>query len=132
MAHASFHGAFGAIMTEAGLATRSIDFFRRKFMAEWPVVRVALIGRRIAGFSLIRARHIEMLFVAPDRQGRGVGRALLSAAQMEGAVSLECFRDNHQARRFYERAGWRHTRSYAREFAGDVYDFVLYSVPPLA
>ena len=129
VAHASFHQAFTGLMTEQGLATRSIQFFRQKFARDWRVVRVALIGPRLAGFSLIRARHIEMLFVDPKAQGQGVGQALLQAAEAEGAVSLECFAANRKARQFYDRAGWRHTRSYAREFAGTVYDFVLYSAP---
>jgi ribosomal protein S18 acetylase RimI-like enzyme len=129
VAHASFHQAFAPIMTEAGLATRSLEFFRQKFAGDWRVVLVAHIGRRIVGFSLVRARHIELLFVAPKAQGKGVGLALLAAAESNGAVSLECFAANHRARAFYERAGWRQTRAYSREFAGNVYDFVLYSAP---
>ena len=129
VAHASFHAAFASIMTEAGLRTRSLDFFRKKFADDWRVVLVALAGGQIQGFSLVRDRHIEMLFVAPEAQGRGVGFALLGAAESQGAVSLECFAANHAARAFYERAGWRQTRAYSREFAGEVYEFVLYSAP---
>jgi ribosomal protein S18 acetylase RimI-like enzyme len=129
VAHASFHDAFATIMSPAGLETRSLDFFRQKFAQDWRVVLLAVIGKRIVGFSLVRARHIEMLFVAPRSQGQGVGLALLGAAESNGAVSLECFALNHRARAFYERARWRLTRSYAREFAGDSYDFVLYSAP---
>ncbi len=89
VAHASFHDAFGPLMTEAGLATRSMEFFRAKFARDLAVVTVALVGRRIAGFSLLRARHVEMLFVDPRQQSRGVGLALLRAAETAGAVSLE-------------------------------------------
>jgi GNAT superfamily N-acetyltransferase len=129
VAHDSFHEAFAPIMTPEGLATRSLGFFRKKFAQDWRVVLLAFIGRRLAGFSLVRARHIEMLFVAPKSQGKGVGLALLGAAESGGAVSLECFAANHRARAFYERAGWRQTRAYSREFAGHTYDFVLYSAP---
>ena len=129
VAHASFHDAFAPIMSPAGLETRGLDFFRKKFARDWRVVLLALIGRRIVGFSLVRARHVEMLFVAPKSQGKGAGWALLGAAESHGAVSLECFAANHRARAFYERAGWRLTRAYSREFAGAVYDFVLYSAP---
>jgi putative acetyltransferase len=45
---------------------------------------------------------------------------------VRGAKSLECFRDNHGARRFYERHGWRVTREYEREFAGRNRSFVFY------
>ncbi|MBI1779575.1 MAG: GNAT family N-acetyltransferase [Proteobacteria bacterium] len=130
VAYASFHAAFAPIMAPAGLATRSMDFFRRKFGRDWPAVTVALIGRRIAGFSLLRDRHVEMLFVDPKDQGSGVGLALLRRAETDGAATLECFAANEGARTFYERTGWRLSRSYQRAFAGTVYDFVLFAAPP--
>jgi putative acetyltransferase len=70
--------------------------------------------------------HIDMLFMDPDAGGRGGGALLLQRAETLGAKSLECFRDNHGARRFYERHGWRVEREYEREFAGRSRSFVLY------
>ena len=54
------------------------------------------------------------------------GRALLAEAVARGVCSLECFRANGPARRFYERAGWVVTRGYSRPFAGRLHGFVYY------
>ena len=60
------------------------------------------------GFLLVTERHIDMLFVDPavDRQGRRA-RGFSTMRNEAARASLECFRDNHAARRFYERHGWR-------------------------
>jgi putative acetyltransferase len=70
--------------------------------------------------------HIDMLFMDPTAVGQGGGTCLLKEAERRGAKSLECFRDNHAARRFYERHGWRIEREYDREFAGRSRSFVRY------
>lgn len=80
----------------------------------------------IAGFLLMTDGHIDMLFMDPATSGQGGGAQLLKEAEALGAKSLECFRDNHGARRFYERHGWRIVRAYEREFAGRHRAFVLY------
>jgi putative acetyltransferase len=67
-----------------------------------------------------------MLFMDPDAGGKGGGAMLLEKAEALGAKSLECFRDNEGARRFYERHGWRVERDYNREFLGKSRSFVLY------
>jgi GNAT superfamily N-acetyltransferase len=56
--------------------------------------------------------HIGDVVVAPDWQGRGVGKALLSAAEQwareagYGLVTLNVFLNNEQARAVYQRAGY--------------------------
>jgi putative acetyltransferase len=87
---------------------------------------VALSGQTPLGFLLMTDGHIDMLFMDPDAGGRGGGALLLQRAERLGAKSLECFRDNHGARRFYERHGWRIEQEYEREFAGRSRSFVLY------
>jgi putative acetyltransferase len=87
---------------------------------------VALSGQTPLGFLLMTDGHIDMLFMDPDAGGRGGGALLMQRAETLGAKSLECFRDNHGARRFYERHGWRVEREYEREFAGRSRSFVLY------
>ncbi|MGW7103310.1 N-acetyltransferase family protein [Streptomyces sp. NPDC054838] len=60
-----------------------------------------------------RTAEIHACYVRPDLIGRGVGRALLGEvhARMAGqrfqALALWVLEDNRQARRFYERAGYR-------------------------
>ena len=78
------------------------------------------------GFLLVTDNHIDMLFVDPPGIGKGAGSRLLQFAEQNGARTLECFRDNHAARRFYERHGWRLEREYDRDFAGRSRSFVFY------
>lgn len=127
VAHDSFHQAFAAIMSPTALAQRPLSFFVERFGERWPHVTVAVEGGRIVGFSMVRQNHIDMLFVDPAAQARGVGRALLAAAEAAGARSLECFRDNREARDFYEKHGWTLNQSLRRTFCGEDYDFVTYA-----
>lgn len=60
------------------------------------------------GFAGTQDGKVEMLFVAPEARGRGVGRALLEhAMEHEDAVTLDVNEQNPQARGFYERMGFR-------------------------
>jgi putative acetyltransferase len=127
VAHDSFHQAFAGIMSPAALAQRPLSFFIERFGVQWPHVVVAERDGRIVGFSMVRDRHIDMLFVDPAVQARGIGMILLADAEAGGAITLECFRDNRQARDFYEKHGWRLTKSLRRSFCGEEYDFVLYA-----
>jgi putative acetyltransferase len=122
----SYRFAFLPIIGEGGLAERRVGFFKRRFGAEWPSVRLLEIEGRTLGFHQLRDGRIDMLFVEPTRLGGGLGAALLADAEERGAVELECFRDNDRARRFYERHGWRLADSYHRDFAGGRYPFVQY------
>ncbi len=124
VAHASFHQAFAGIMSARALAQRPLPFFTGRFAEQWPHVTVAVEAERIVGFSLVRQGHIDMLFVDPATQARGIGKALLVAA---GASTLECFRDNREARVFYEKHGWTLNQSLRRTFCGEEYDFVTYA-----
>lgn len=127
VAHDSFHQAFAGIMSAAALAQRPHSFFVGRFAEQWPHVTVAAMADRIAGFSMVRQGHIDMLFVDPATQARGVGKALLAAAEAAGARSLECFRDNLEARAFYEKHGWTLNQALRRTFCGEEYDFVTYA-----
>lgn len=74
--------------------------------ADWTLV--AEIDGRPAGYVAVTGHHVENLYVDPAAQGRGVGEALLRAAEarIEGEVTLRCLHDNPRARRFYERLGY--------------------------
>ena len=53
-------------------------------------------------------RYLDQLFVAPDYQGRSVGRRLLAftRTQLPDEIWLRCARDNDKAWRWYEREGF--------------------------
>ena len=63
------------------------------------------------------------LFVHPDAHGQGHGRALLDhAAALKGALTLEVFELNRDARAFYRHMGFAETGSRVDDMTG----FVLY------
>ncbi len=126
VAAASYRVAFHAILGEEGLSQRAESFFIARFGSEWPSVRVADEEDQILGFHQVRDGWLDMLFLAPEAIGQGLGASLLADAEECGAVALECFRDNGAARRFYERHGWQLDQSLEREFAGAVRAFVTY------
>lgn len=90
-----------------------------------------LAGDPAAGIALLTLRQnvwydgpvalLDELYVVPDRRGGGLGSALLAAAE---AVTLErggqvleinVDGDDSDARRFYERHGYRHTEPGQRQ-----------------
>ena len=70
---------------------------------------------RILGFLAIAHSQrdgwevVERLYVEPDVQGQGIGKALLEQAKAlrPGGLVLWVFQKNEGARRFYERHGFR-------------------------
>jgi GNAT superfamily N-acetyltransferase len=65
-------------------------------------------GEAIVGLLVVAPGWVEQLYVAPDRLGQGVGRALLDHAKRlyPMGLSLYTFQENDRARRFYERNGF--------------------------
>ncbi|MBF0678339.1 MAG: GNAT family N-acetyltransferase [Devosia sp.] len=81
----------------------------------WQHAIIASHEQELVGWCsrIPRRNYIPFLFVAPECQGQGVGRELLSRMEvmleLEGAerVHLETPADNVRAVRFYERQGYR-------------------------
>lgn len=71
---------------------------------------VARFEGRVVGAGLRIGENVRALYVLPESQGLGVGRALLhameAAAAAEGVTSL-WLQSSPEAVRFYERCGWR-------------------------
>ena len=126
IAERSYRAAFAEILEAVVLQTKDEAFFAARFASSWERMLVAVIDEKPAGFLLMTDEHIDMLFMDPAASGRGGGALLLKEAERRGARSLECFRDNHAARRFYERHGWQVERECDREFAGKSRSFVHY------
>ncbi|MEJ5946379.1 GNAT family N-acetyltransferase [Pseudokineococcus basanitobsidens] len=71
-------------------------------------VRVALNDDRLLGFAAVEGDWLTQLYVDPDHQTDGVGRALLDDAKRRrpDGLRLHVFARNTRARRFYEAAGF--------------------------
>jgi putative acetyltransferase len=130
VAATSYRAAFASLLEPEVLEGRNPAFFAQRFASSWQRMLVAERQCAIAGFLLMTDGHIDMLFMDPAASRQGGGARLLEEAEIRGAKSLECFRDNDGARRFYERHGWRITREYEREFAGRSRGFVFYEKLP--
>jgi GNAT superfamily N-acetyltransferase len=53
-------------------------------------------------------RHLDQLFVAPEHQGKSLGRKLLAFTRqyLPDEIRLRCVRENEKAWRWYEREGF--------------------------
>jgi GNAT superfamily N-acetyltransferase len=70
---------------------------------------VAEVDGREAGLVSFSRAWLEILFVVPDHWGTGVAARLHDEAvvALERPCHLWVLEENHRARRFYDRRGWR-------------------------
>lgn len=70
---------------------------------------LAVQDGEIAGFLALQGSYIDRLYVHPSRQEQGAGSALMAKAMTLSPSGLELHThvQNEQARRFYERRGFR-------------------------
>lgn len=130
LAHRAYAAAFAGILSPAELAERPESYFADRFALTLPKVTLLEVEGRLAGFAMLSESHIDMLFLDPDRTGRGLGAGLLDHLVARGARTLECFADNLRARRFYERHGWTLDAAYHRPYLGRDIGFVRYARLP--
>ena len=94
---------------EAELYAHSYQRIARELAAGW-VVHLAWDDSRLVGFLALKpqAGCLDQIFVLPEAQGTGVGRALLDFAKdrLPNGMWLHTAVDNTRACRFYERAGF--------------------------
>jgi GNAT superfamily N-acetyltransferase len=99
-----------------------VAWWEQQLAAEHPPDTRLLVGvhdGQVAGFALVRSAEdppgpgeLQAINTDPDLWGRGVGRALLAAAEEALAglgydeAILWVLAANERARRFYELAGW--------------------------
>lgn len=72
-------------------------------------VTVATHNDKIIAFLARQAEEIRLLYSHPGFIGKGAGSRLVDSAKTADVAALElwCFQENHAARRFYERHGFR-------------------------
>lgn len=73
-------------------------------------VTVAVKGLAVVGFIAQDGAEVQAIYLCPDAQGQGIGRALMAAAQSgSDRLTLYAHAANHTARRFYAAAGFEPT-----------------------
>src|SRR5271154_4253708 len=94
---------------EAELYALSYERIARELAAGW-VVHLAWEDGRLVGFLALKpeAGCLDQIFVLPEAQGRGIGRALLDFAKdrLSSGIWLRTAAANTRACRFYERNGF--------------------------
>jgi ribosomal protein S18 acetylase RimI-like enzyme len=82
---------------------------RREIEDGWSLFVADDHGKLAAMLALhLPKLYLDQLFVAPDHQGRSLGRQLLAftRAQLPDEIHLRCVRENEKAWRWYEREGF--------------------------
>jgi GNAT superfamily N-acetyltransferase len=106
-------GVFGAARAHMAYLPRlhspaeDVAFFSDQVLPNSRVT-VAAVDDVIVGFSAVKDGWLDHLYVAPARQGAGIGEMLLERAQTAdpSGLSLWVFAANHRAIAFYARAGF--------------------------
>jgi GNAT superfamily N-acetyltransferase len=87
-------------------------------------ILVAEEDGRIRGVAALKDDMVDLIWVATESRGHGVGRALLTEAERvlhQRGIEvgrLECFEPNARAITFYEGMGWSRTDTYLDETTG--------------
>lgn len=69
---------------------------------------VAVLDNKPAGFIGLLDNFVGALFIDPQAQGRGIGRALIQhAAKLRDRLELEVFAENQGAYLFYTKLGFK-------------------------
>ena len=73
----------------------------------------------VVGFLSLIGNEVGAIFVHPDCQGKGIGRALMDhAASLHNDLFLDVFEDNAIGRRFYDRYGFKFEHKHVHEQSG--------------
>lgn len=118
-------------MAEIETASFGKDAWRREwFLPYWhadpELFLIARLGRRIAGYSIVRidwrGAELDSIAVDPRYRGRGVAQALLKGTiarlrtQGAGTLRLMVSTENEPALRFYRRLGFLRVRRVKRYY----------------
>jgi len=87
-------------------------------------VHCLVVENKIAGFISVIERKIEMLFLAPEYIGKGLGKELLQFALRKlGACQVDVNEQNEQAVQFYKKSGFVVSERSAKDDLG--FDYPL-------
>jgi ribosomal protein S18 acetylase RimI-like enzyme len=91
------------------LLTKLRDRVYREVENGWSLFVADGGARLVAMLAIdIPKMYLDMLFVAPEHQGRSIGRQLLAFTRivLPDEIWLRCVRENEKAWRWYEREGF--------------------------
>jgi putative acetyltransferase len=104
----------------------SEEFFEteRRLIAErWLPIAETMVyetSGRVVGFLALIGNEVGAIFVDPDSQGRGIGRALMDAARdSRPFLELDVFEANSIGRRFYDAYGFEFVNRHVNEAVGE-------------
>jgi putative acetyltransferase len=81
---------------------------------------VAEVDKTVVGFIALIGNEVGAIFVEPDFQGAGVGKALMDKAQqIHGALEVEVFQANSIGRKFYSSYGFEQLIEKTHEETGN-------------
>jgi putative acetyltransferase len=82
------------------------------------------------GFIGLNKNHVEMLFIAPDLRGKGIGRALLDHARSSRSqMSVDVNEQNPEAAGFYLHSGFVQTGRSPLDGEGRPFPLLHLSLP---
>ncbi|WP_339744864.1 GNAT family N-acetyltransferase [uncultured Maricaulis sp.] len=105
---AKYPDVIGADMVEGYIASGAVPHYYTERNA---FTRVAVADGEVIGACALRDNSVDLMMVTLERHRSGVGAVLLADAESilfaeHALISLESFRDNHQAVDFYAKHGW--------------------------
>ena len=104
------------------LSEEFLDKEREQIARDWiPMAEVTVLEEdgRVVGFVAMIDNEVGGLFVHPDYQGRGIGRALLDRAGLDRPhLELNVFEANDIGRGFYSAYGFRQIGRHLSEATG--------------
>lgn len=104
-------------LSEDFLAQERVNIGERWIPAS--ATTVAVVDGAVVGFMSLVGDEVGGIFVHPDHQEKGIGRALMDhAVAVRGAVELEVFERNTAGRAFYQRYGFREIGRVAHDDTG--------------
>jgi len=91
-----------------GYSDEQNDSFFRDVICAQNHVRIAVDAGSVVGLIAMANEEVDQLFIAPERQREGIGKALLDEAKRAFPERLRLYthQRNDRARRFYEKEGF--------------------------
>ena len=111
-----------SLISHPFLSGEFLETERRQIAERWlPIAETIVyeIDGHVVGFLALIDIEVGAIFVDPDYQGQGIGRALMDTAQRSRSfLELNVFEDNSIGRRFYDSYGFEFVDRHVHEPTG--------------